>query len=81
MDIQPSTYDAQTILAVRQLLGASQAIFAQFLGVSPNTVRSWEQGTKTPQGIACRLLDEIRWNPEYWRSRFRESVRVREAKT
>src|SRR5208337_2144841 len=28
---------------VRELLGASQAVFAGFLGVNVNTVRSWEK--------------------------------------
>ncbi len=54
---------------VRNLLGASQAVFAQFLGVNVNTVRSWEQGKRLPQSIACRFLSEIESNPMYWRQR------------
>lgn len=77
LDLETGTFDSEGVLATRRLLGASQAIFAQFLGVSANTVRSWEQGTKTPMDMACRFLDEIRRNPEYWRARLRESVRVR----
>src|SRR5436190_1216887 len=50
----------------RVLLQASQAIFAQFLGVSLSAVRDWEQGIKPPSGAACRLMDEIRRNPEYF---------------
>jgi DNA-binding XRE family transcriptional regulator len=54
---------------VRELLGASQAVFAGFLGVNVNTVRSWEQGKRLPQPIACRFLSEIESDPVYWRGR------------
>jgi putative transcriptional regulator len=54
---------------VRELLGASQAVFAGFLGVDVNTVRSWEQGKRLPQPIACRFLSEIESDPPYWRQR------------
>jgi len=54
---------------VRELLGASQAVFAGFLGVNVNTLRSWEQGKRLPQPIACRFLSEIESDPLYWRER------------
>ncbi|MGO9914599.1 MAG: helix-turn-helix domain-containing protein [Isosphaeraceae bacterium] len=54
---------------VREPLGASQAVLARFLGVNVNTVRSWEQGKRLPQPIACRFLSEIKSNPAYWRKR------------
>jgi putative transcriptional regulator len=54
---------------VRELLGASQAVLAEFLGVNVNTVRSWEQGKRLPQPIACRFLSEIESDPIYWRQR------------
>jgi putative transcriptional regulator len=54
---------------VRELLGASQAVLAGFLGVNVNTVRSWEQGKRLPQPIACRFLSEIEADPIYWRQR------------
>src|SRR5690606_4338999 len=44
LDLQPKPYDAEDVKKVRQILGASQAIFAQFLGVSRGAVRDWEQG-------------------------------------
>lgn len=62
------------VKATRELLGASQAIFAQFLGVSVSAVQDWEQGAKPPQGSACRLMSEIRRDPAYWRKRLRELV-------
>ena len=44
-------------------------MLAGFLGVNVNTVRSWEQGKRPPQPIACRFLAEIEANTEYWRQR------------
>ncbi len=54
---------------VRELVGASQAVLAGFLGVNVSTVRSWEQGKRLPQPIACRFLSEIESDPVYWRQR------------
>ena len=61
---------------VRSVLGASQAIFAQFIGVSLGAVRGWEQGTKPPGGAARRLMDEIERNPAYFIERMREMASV-----
>lgn len=59
------------VSAAREALGVSQAVFAKILGASAQSVRSWEQGTKPPSGVARRLIGEIRDKPEYWRQRFR----------
>jgi hypothetical protein len=40
---------------------------SSFLGVNVNTIRSWEQGKRLPQLIACRFLSEIEANVAYWR--------------
>lgn len=40
----------------RQKLGASQAEFAQLLGVSMRTLQDWEQGRRQPSGAAKALL-------------------------
>ena len=52
------------IRAIRRSLNASQVLFATFLNVSPNTIRSWEQGTRRPQGADLKLLAIARKNPE-----------------
>jgi DNA-binding transcriptional regulator YiaG len=52
----------------------SQVIFARFLGVDPNTVRSWEQGARPPSAIARRFMGEIEDDPEYWRRRIALSI-------
>ena len=52
----PRSYNAEDIYAIRKRLGYSQAIFAQVLAVSVQTVRSWEQGVRKPSGSAARLI-------------------------
>jgi putative transcriptional regulator len=64
--LEPQKYSPALVKKTRKLLGASQEVFARFLGVSASAVQDWEQGTKPPRGSACRLMDEIRANPEYW---------------
>lgn len=79
MQLKPSTYNPQKVVSTRKLLGASQGMFAQFLGTSPATIRAWERGGNDPSPMACRFMDEIRNNPEYWRTRLRESVKLKKA--
>lgn len=52
------------IRRIRQSLKASQTTFALYLNVSPNAVRSWEQGTRRPQQAALKLLGIARKNPQ-----------------
>ena len=80
LDLHPAEYSAELVKKTRAVLSASQTVFAQFLGVSPQTVRAWEQGKNTPKDSACRLMDEIRYKPEYWQKRFRELI-VKKTKT
>ena len=72
LNVQPPKYSPGLVRKTRKMLGASQAIFAQFLGVSISAVQDWEQGAKPPKGTACRLMDEIRINPSYWQRRLEE---------
>jgi len=55
----PPEYSAEHIRALRTGLGFSQSYFSKILNVSPKTVQSWEQGTRTPNGAAARLLQLI----------------------
>lgn len=73
-DLQPQQYSPELVKETRNLLHASQAIFANFFGVSVKTVHDWEQGRTSPQGTACRLMDEIRRDPHYWLKRLKELV-------
>jgi putative transcriptional regulator len=74
LSVPPPVCTPKEVKATREILGASQAIFAQFLGVSASAVQDWEQGHKPPRGSACRLMQEIRRDPAYWRQRLVELV-------
>jgi putative transcriptional regulator len=74
LDLQPETYTPKMVKETREQLGASQAVFAKFLGVSVKSVSQWERGAGTPSPIACRFMDEIRRNPDHYIARLRESV-------
>lgn len=52
-----STFSNKQVQKIRHKVGVSQPLFAQLLGVSVKTVRSWEQGIATPSGPSCRLLE------------------------
>ncbi len=74
LDVHPTPYNPKLVKQTRGLLNVSQAVFAGFLGVSANTVQAWEQGINTPNDMACRFMDEIRHDPDYWLERLKEMV-------
>lgn len=52
------------IRRIRRALNASQLLFATYLNVSANAVRSWEQGTRRPRQAALKLLTIAKKNPQ-----------------
>lgn len=62
--VPPRRLAPRDIRAIRRSLNASQVLFARFLNVSPNTVRSWEQGTRRPRGADLKLLSIARKSPK-----------------
>jgi len=42
----------------------TQAVFADYLGVSPKTIEAWELGRTHPTGPANRLLDILAQNKQ-----------------
>ncbi len=52
------------ITHLREKLGLSQDRFAALFGLSPRTVRNWEQGVRRPEGPARVLLQVIDREPE-----------------
>ena len=56
------------------VLRMSQALFARFLGVDANTVRTWEQGTRSPCTIARRFMGVIESDAEYWMRRIGQAL-------
>jgi putative transcriptional regulator len=73
----PPQLRPEDVRKAREALGVSQPIFADLLGTSASTVRSWEQGQKPPSPMARRLLGLIAADPPYWRSRFYSMVEAR----
>ena len=72
LNLKPTAYGPESVRKTRHLLGASQGVFAEFLGVSVQTVQAWEQGVNPVSRAPARLMDEIRHNPAYWRERLQE---------
>ena len=68
--VPPPELGPEDVRRIRDVLGVSQPVFADFLGTSTSTIRSWEQGQKTPSPMARRLLSLIAADPVYWMSRF-----------
>ena len=77
LKLEPTAYRPELVKETRKVLGVSQLLFARFLGVSPKTVRAWEQGVNTPHPMACRFMDEIRQTPDHWIGRLRELTVVK----
>ncbi len=56
--------EAPNVAAIRRRLGLSQNRFAKKFGLSPATVRDWEQGRRQPDAPARNLLRVIDYAPE-----------------
>lgn len=66
LTVQPvSHYNAEEIKNIRINAGMTQAIFAEFMGVSVKTVEAWEAGRNHPIGSACRLLYLTKADPAF----------------
>ena len=50
------TFDPIEVKLIRKKLHVSQSRFAMLIGVSPATLRNWEQGRTYPEGAARVLL-------------------------
>jgi len=61
---RPKEISPREIRRIRQALNASQPLFATYLNVSTNAVRSWEQGTRRPRQAALKLLVIAKLNPK-----------------
>lgn len=58
------TMSPAAIARVRRSLKASTPVFAAYLNVTPDTVRSWEKNRRQPSGAALRLLQIAEKSPE-----------------
>jgi len=57
-------YDEPDVKAIRKQFGLSQVKFASLLGISPGTLKNWEQGRRKPQGPARVLLRVAEKHPD-----------------
>ncbi len=64
MPARPKPISPREIRRIRRALNASQPLFATYLNVSANAVRSWEQGTRRPRQAALKLLTIAKKNPK-----------------
>ena len=74
LDLRPVPHTPDMVKDARQTLAVSQVIFARFLGVSPKTIRAWEQSVNKSNATACRFMDDIRRTPDHYRRRLRDSL-------
>lgn len=59
-EIKPvKVFSASAVKRIRKNVRLSQPLFAELLGVSVKTVRSWEQGLSTPSRSSARLLEAL----------------------
>ncbi|MBF0511404.1 MAG: helix-turn-helix domain-containing protein [Candidatus Omnitrophica bacterium] len=66
-DLKPvkvTKLDPVSVKSIRQNLHQSQTEFAFMIGVSPSTLRNWEQGLRRPEGPAQALLKVAKKDPE-----------------
>jgi putative transcriptional regulator len=57
-------FDARELLALREKLGLSRAVFATYLRTNPRTLENWEQGRARPNAQAAILLRLIQQYPD-----------------
>lgn len=74
----PPLFNADRVQDIRHRFNVSQRVFAEMLNVSLSTVRAWEQGARTPDGAASRLLSIVERHPETILEAASHSVQIRD---
>ncbi len=59
-------YELADIKHIRASLSVTQQEFAQALGTSVDTIKSWENGRRNPTGLAAKVLSAIQDNPSLY---------------
>ncbi len=75
LKLEPRQYNALAVKETREQLEVSQAIFAEILAVSTESIEKWEQGRGEPSRMACRLMDLINEHRDHWTDVLMKSVR------
>ncbi|GAA5508404.1 helix-turn-helix domain-containing protein [Novipirellula caenicola] len=76
LNLRPQDFSGEEVKQIRNQLRVSQAVFAEFLGVSVRSLQDWEQGQSVVSGPTCRLLEEISRDFPSWSKRLRELAEV-----
>lgn len=66
LDLEPYAYNGDDVKNIRKQISVSQAVFAQMICVPVSSVRAWEQNKRQVPKMACRLMDDIRDDPQRW---------------
>ncbi len=74
LQLCPKPYSSTAVKETRNILNISQSLFAIFLGTSTSAIQKWERGEESPPKMACRMMDEIRLCPDYWKKRLMDCV-------
>ena len=64
----------------RKLSGLPQPEFALAIGASPATVRSWEQGQRTPDGVSSKMLRLLTKRPGLIKDLLKDTVGLGKAR-
>ncbi|EAR07565.1 NadS family protein [Reinekea blandensis] len=56
------------VSAIRSQLNVSQKAFADALGTSVDTIKSWESKRRNPTGIAAKVLASIQDDPSIFKT-------------
>ena len=62
--IVPIPAKPKEVKLTRKTLGATQQVFAGILGVSIQTVKAWEGGSRIPEATATKLIRLIKKHPD-----------------
>ena len=73
--IAATSYGPDEVRGLRERLNASQAVFANFLGVSASAVRAWERSARPVPTIARRFMDEVAADPGLFSRRLEQSAK------
>ncbi len=64
--VNVTRFEVSDVKAIRAQLNVTQAEFANALGTSVDTVKSWEAKRRNPTGLAAKVLAAIKDNPQLY---------------
>lgn len=73
--LDPKPFSPEEVRELRRSFRASQTVFARLIGVSPSTLKNWEQGVQAPPTWGRRLLELMQRDPTPWNSMLEEAHR------